>query len=122
MVHITVSLKRRPDISFEEFDEIWTNHAKVFTGIKYVQDNFIRYTQFHVKKDLGAPFVELGMANVNEFDGMAHFDVERVDVFVNLMKDEEYLRVVVPDEDRFLDRTSVRIHIGEVEVKFEKQY
>ncbi|KAJ7575449.1 hypothetical protein C8J56DRAFT_975396 [Mycena floridula] len=62
------------------------------------------------------------MANVNEFDGMAHFDVERVDVFINLMKDEEYLRVVVPDEDRFLDRTSVRIHIGEVEVKFEKQY
>ncbi|KAJ7582204.1 hypothetical protein C8J56DRAFT_1056350 [Mycena floridula] len=122
MVHITVSLKHRPDISFEEFDEIWTNHAKVFTGIKYTQDNVIRYTQFHVKKDLGAPFLEFGMANVNEFDGIAHFDVERVDVLVNLMKDEEYLRVVVPDEDRFLDRTSVRIHIGEVEVKFEKQY
>ncbi|KAJ7582202.1 hypothetical protein C8J56DRAFT_1168209 [Mycena floridula] len=112
MVRITCSLKRRPDISFEEFDEIWTNHAKVFTGIKYTQDNFIRYTQFHVKKDLGAPFLEFGMANVNEFDGIAHFDMENVDVFVNLMKDDEYLRVVAPDEQRFLDRGSVQIHIG----------
>ncbi|KAJ7582215.1 hypothetical protein C8J56DRAFT_957246 [Mycena floridula] len=122
MVHITVSLKRRPDISFEEFDEIWTNHAKVFSGIKYVQDNFIRYTQFRIKKDLGAPFLAAGRKNVNTFDGIAHFEMESVDVFVNLVKDEEYLRVVVPDEDRFVDRASVQIHIGVEEVKFEKQY
>ncbi|KAJ7582158.1 hypothetical protein C8J56DRAFT_1168184 [Mycena floridula] len=117
MIRITGAFKHRPDISFEEFEDIWTNHAKVFNSIKYVQNNIIRYTQ----KDVGAPLREIGLENVNQFDGIGHFDVESVDVYLNLLKDEDYLRVVVPDAQRFLDIGSVQISIGVEEVKFEKQ-
>ncbi|KAE9408857.1 hypothetical protein BT96DRAFT_985194 [Gymnopus androsaceus JB14] len=119
MVRFSFFIKRRPDITFEQFDERWTNFAKIVQSLRCVQEHSISYTQFHIKPDLGAPLVAAGFPNVNVFDGIAHIDVESADVLIKLMQDEEYLRVANVNEQTFADMTAIHTNIGVEEVHFQ---
>lgn len=42
--------------------------------------------------------------NVPNFDGMAIFEATSYNQILECFKDEEYKRVVIPDEEKFMDR------------------
>ncbi|KAJ7582103.1 hypothetical protein C8J56DRAFT_244234 [Mycena floridula] len=121
MFRVAILLKRRSDLSFEEFEKLWENHAKLYANLKYVQENFIRYLQFHPKADLAAQLENRGLGEINAIDGIQAFDATSIDAFLGLLEDEEYKRVIIPDEARFLDREATRINVGDVAVKFQQK-
>ena len=45
--------------------------------------------------------------------GMAVFEAESLEKIMEIFKDPEYHRVVVPDEDKFFDRTKTSILTGQ---------
>ncbi|KIJ24680.1 hypothetical protein M422DRAFT_39056 [Sphaerobolus stellatus SS14] len=113
-------LKRRPDITHEQFIERWgQNHAKIFTSLEVTKRNIIRYSQLHVNLQHSKTLNQAGL-QVASFDGMVEMEVENLDDFLAIFTDEEFLKIGSPDEDNFLDKTSVQVIVGEAFVKFDR--
>lgn len=47
-----------------------------------------------------------------EFDGAAEFWVRDLETLANMSSDPEYIEVIQPDEDNFIDKKSMRMLIG----------
>jgi hypothetical protein len=45
--------------------------------------------------------------------GIATFEAESIEKILEIFQDPEYLRVIVPDENRFLDREKSSLVAGE---------
>ncbi|KIJ36613.1 hypothetical protein M422DRAFT_782153 [Sphaerobolus stellatus SS14] len=119
-VKIIALLKRRPDITHEQFIERWgENHAKILASLDVTKRNIIRYSQLHVNLQYTETLKQAGRPAA-DFDGVVEMEVEKLDDFLDIFTDEGYLKVAYPNEDSFLDRTSVQIVAGEPFVKFER--
>jgi uncharacterized protein (TIGR02118 family) len=103
MVKLSVLLTRRPGISHEEFISYWTNeHARLclekFTSVVR------RYTQQHpLETPEGLPKAP--------YDGIAELWFDDKDSIGQAFEQKVYESVVVPDEERFLDRAKTVILI-----------
>ncbi|KAJ3558502.1 hypothetical protein NM688_g888 [Phlebia brevispora] len=114
-IRITALVKRRPGMTREEFREHWSNnHARLFTSLKVMQENI-----FHLLSPSSDALEKAGF-NIAPYDGAAELWVEKLEDLLAVFGDEDYHKIVVPDEVNFLDRDSIQIMVGEDQVKYEK--
>jgi hypothetical protein len=90
----------------------WANeHPKIWLSIPIVREKIIKYQQFHVndefRKQMGEhlPF--------GKFDGAAEMWVEKLEDLATVFQNEEYLKVVVPDEESFMKRDQAMVLVGQ---------
>ncbi|TDL15531.1 hypothetical protein BD410DRAFT_756379 [Rickenella mellea] len=119
-IRVVALIKKKEGMTHEEFSDYWgKNHSKIFTSLKAVKQNLIKYNQFHVLPKLQDEFASLGMS-LAPYDGAAEFWCEKKEDIFALFSDEEYRQNAVPDEQKFLDRAAVDILVGEDQLKFQK--
>ncbi|KAK7694261.1 hypothetical protein QCA50_001441 [Cerrena zonata] len=119
-IRVTCLIRRQPHLTREEFSERWgKNHAAIFTSLKAVKENLVKYNQFHVLDGPSKELEAIGLP-LAPYDGAAEFEVEKLSDLLALFGDEEYLQKAVPDEPNFLDRTSVQVLVGENQTKWQK--
>ncbi|KAI2610223.1 uncharacterized protein GGS25DRAFT_521032 [Hypoxylon fragiforme] len=121
LVKLTVFLKKRDDISHEEFHKYWDNeHAKIFLSVPIVKKNVVKYTQFHANNGATADITNFGLAMVG-YDGVANIWGKSLDDLLAIYNDEEFLRVSAPDGDKFFVQKEIAVMYGWEEDKWDKQ-
>ncbi|HEY9116551.1 MAG TPA: EthD domain-containing protein [Roseivirga sp.] len=99
MIKLIVAIRRRPEMSAEEFQYHWrTNHANLVKNnpatLKYVR----KYVQCHTM------LTEYHLGEV-AYDGTAEIWFDTVQDKDAFFSDPDYLKSVKPDESRFADMT-----------------
>ncbi|THG98645.1 hypothetical protein EW026_g3584 [Hermanssonia centrifuga] len=115
-IRIIGLIKRRPDITLEEFKERWgTRHAGILVSTRAVREKIVRYSQ---------PSEALAAAGVPiaPYDGMAEMWVDKIEDLLELFQDEEFQKNVLPDEANFLpeNRENMLVLVGEDQPKYER--
>ncbi|KAK5988345.1 Conidial pigment biosynthesis dehydratase EthD [Cladobotryum mycophilum] len=106
-------IKRRPDLSEEQFYAYWRNiHApKVVPWAQ--KHNLVGYTQIHtpsnMRQTLAAVPVPLSLL---DYDGAVIWEIPSLEVFLNAFADPYYLEIIAPDEAHFLDRKVATMTLG----------
>ncbi|KAI0326539.1 hypothetical protein GY45DRAFT_1258785 [Cubamyces sp. BRFM 1775] len=113
-VRLAVLMAPKPGLSFEEFDRYWLDvHAEVFSSIAIVKRNLLKYEQFHLDPKYDDIIAAQSLAkSKTPFRGIAIFEATSLDKIFDIFQDEEYLRVVVPDEHKFFDHENAQILAG----------
>ncbi|KAL0569239.1 hypothetical protein V5O48_012726 [Marasmius crinis-equi] len=116
-VRTLVFLKKREDITVEEFSRHWLDrHSKVILDVTAGTSGVIKYEQLHVNQAEKARLKKLGVP-VLDFDGIALFDSETFDSLKSVFSSERYTQKAIPDELKFIDRekcVAVRLNIGSI--------
>ncbi|KAI9848500.1 MAG: hypothetical protein M1838_000500 [Thelocarpon superellum] len=103
-VRVHVFFYRKPGLTQEEFHHYWRNtHSKIFGDLPIVRKNLIKYEQTHYFNDAAQAAQKDGFP-VADYDGIVIFDVSSYDKFTEVLASKEYNEIVVPDEEKFLDR------------------
>ncbi|KAF9455456.1 EthD domain-containing protein [Collybia nuda] len=119
-IRVICLLRRLPGTTHQQFSDHWgKNHAKIFANLKAVKENIVRYNQFHVLPSHSKTLASIGLT-VASFDGAAEFYVEKMEDLLAVFGDTEYQQHAIPDEQNFLDRSSVEILVGEDQIKYQK--
>ncbi|KAI0633464.1 hypothetical protein C8Q77DRAFT_1073323 [Trametes polyzona] len=113
-VRLAVLMAPKPGLSFEEFDRYWLDvHANVFSSIAIAKRNLLKYEQFHLDRSYDSVLATHRLAKTpTQFRGIAIFEATSIDKILEIFEDEEYLRVVVPDEQEFFDPEKAQILAG----------
>ncbi|KAH9895237.1 hypothetical protein C8Q73DRAFT_665487 [Cubamyces lactineus] len=113
-VRLVVLMAPKPGLSFEEFDRYWLDvHAEVFSSIAIVKRNLLKYEQFHLDPKFDEIIAAQTLAkSKSPFRGIAIFEATSLNKIFDIFQDEEYLRVVVPDELKFFDHENAQILAG----------
>ncbi|KAH7227137.1 uncharacterized protein BKA55DRAFT_626588 [Fusarium redolens] len=117
IVRITFLLRKRDDITHEQFHKYWSEeHPKIWLSVPIVKEKLVKYSQFHVdeKVDLSAT----GLPPVAPFDGAATMWAKSLEDLHAVFTDPEYNRIVVPDEEKFLKRAEAVPMVGWDEDRF----
>ena len=98
MIKFSILLKRKSSLTQDEFVDYHRNaHAALFMSVPVVRETVRRYVQQHALP------VELpGMPPV-QYDGITELWFDDVDAIAQLFSDDEYMRVIRPDEASFID-------------------
>ncbi|KAG5644109.1 hypothetical protein DXG03_009128 [Asterophora parasitica] len=108
-VRLIVFLKRRSDLTREEFSHYWNGpHAELFLSLDIVKKNVIKYEQAHVNDKFVKAPLALGLTE-SDWDGLVVLDGESYEKLFEVFSSEEYAKIVAPDEENFLDRAKVQI-------------
>lgn len=98
MIKFTILLKRKASLSHEQFVEHHRDvHAGLFMSVPAVKQTVRRYVQQH-----GIPAELPGMPPV-KYDGITELWFDDVEALGRCFSDQEYLAVIRPDEESFLD-------------------
>lgn len=98
MVKFTILLRKRPEMTHEEFVQYHqTQHAPLFLSVPAVQQYVRRYVQGHT-----LPFAMPGMPPF-AYDGTTELWFDTPEDIGKVFGDAEYLRLIRPDEVKFLD-------------------
>ena len=99
MIKLIVAIRRRPDLSVDEFQQHWrTRHAELVRACPAAQRLVRRYVQCHTLPSqyaLGEP----------PFDGTAELWFDSPEDKDCFFSDPDYLASIQPDEGRFADMT-----------------
>ncbi|KAK0489351.1 hypothetical protein IW261DRAFT_410457 [Armillaria novae-zelandiae] len=106
-VRVVGFLKRKPGISKEEFTRRWLLHAELFKSTD-MSKNILKYDQMHVNDETNALLKQMG-APTCDWDGIVIMEGESFEKVLRITTDEEYERVLVPDEVGFLDREKTQV-------------
>ncbi|RPD63933.1 hypothetical protein L226DRAFT_567889 [Lentinus tigrinus ALCF2SS1-7] len=110
-VRLVILVAPKPGLSPDECRSYWLNtHSKVFSSIAIVKRNLLKYEQFHFDSRYTAPMTAMIPGYMPPpFFGMAIFEAETIEKIYEVFQDEEYRRVVVPDEENFMSRKDVQM-------------
>lgn len=98
MIKFTILLRKRQDLSHQEFVQYHkTQHAPLFMSLPEVQQYVRRYVQGHALP------VELPGLPAPAYDGTTELWFDTVEDIGKVFAAAEYLRLIRPDEARFLD-------------------
>ncbi|PVH98309.1 hypothetical protein DM02DRAFT_729955 [Periconia macrospinosa] len=121
-VKTAVLVQRINNISFADFDNYWRHeHPKAILQVPTFVEKALNYTQWHTYKNASGQY-DLGEYASNmpfklaKWDGIVEIYTNTVEDAFALFADPVYGEVVVPDEDKFLNRSTVEIVIGEEQV------
>ncbi|EJD46905.1 hypothetical protein AURDEDRAFT_163966 [Auricularia subglabra TFB-10046 SS5] len=119
LVKLTIFLTRKEGMSKEEFDKYWSKeHAQLFLSTAVARELLVKYVQvYHSDEQLSQALAP--MVPVVHWDGAAVFYAKGLEDFAKLFTDPEYLAKVVPDEEKFLERSKSQAMIGYEDVKYE---
>jgi hypothetical protein len=96
MVRLICLLKRKPGMTVEEFRDHWRNHhGPLITATPAIARHVVLYEQY-LPADSPIP---LG----KEFDGVTIMGFEKADDFLAFVSEDDYPKVIAPDEQSFLD-------------------
>ncbi|KAL1708209.1 hypothetical protein EV121DRAFT_197571 [Schizophyllum commune] len=109
-VRMAILVKRRKDMSYDEFADYWLNHhAKVFMSTRIVHKCLLRYEQMHISSSTAKAWNELKGIPITGFDGIAMFEAESYQDIQEMWDSEEYQTVIYPDELQFVDHESSQV-------------
>ena len=98
MIKFTILLKRKSSLTHQQFVDHHQNvHADLFMSMPIVKETVRRYVQQH-----GIPADLPGMPPP-KYDGITELWFDDVEALGRCFSDPEYLAVIRPDEDSFLD-------------------
>lgn len=98
MVKFTILLRKNPALTHEEFVQYHqTQHAPLFMSVPAVQQFVRRYVQGHP-----LPLALPGLP-APAYDGTTELWFDTLDDIAQVFTDAEYLRLIRPDEMKFLD-------------------
>jgi len=98
MVKFTILLRKRADMTHEEFVRYHqTKHAPLFMSVPAVQQYVRRYVQGHTLP------LELPGLPAPAYDGTTELWFDTPEDIGKVFGDAEYLRLIRPDEAKFLD-------------------
>ncbi|KAF9021123.1 hypothetical protein BDZ89DRAFT_1071690 [Hymenopellis radicata] len=106
-VRVVGFLKRKEGISKEEFTRRWLLHAAMFKSME-MSKVILKYEQMHVNDETSALLKGMG-ALTCEWDGIAIMEGESFEKVLSITSSEEYFKVLVPDEEEFLDRAKTTV-------------
>ncbi|TKA76773.1 hypothetical protein B0A49_08383 [Cryomyces minteri] len=117
-VRLTILIKKVESISDEDFHIYWSkSHPRIFLSVKIVQEKVVKYNQFHVNRDVMNALASHGLPAA-EYDGGVNLWANSVEDLMAVFQDDEYNRVVVPDENSFLQRHEAKMMVGYDEDKW----
>ena len=97
MVKFSIFLRKRTDMSYEEFVHYHkTIHAKLFTSLKVVKEHVIKYVQCHALPVSIPGFPEM------YYDGITEIWFNEEAAIAKVFNADEYVRLVRPDEEKFI--------------------
>ena len=107
MIKVSIYVVRRPGITPDEFNDHWKNtHAPLLLTLPEFTSRVRRYIRQEVVRDLP------GELPVLEYDGVAELWFDKPEDFFELMQSPVYEETVVPDEEKFLDRSKTVLLMG----------
>ncbi|KAI0659586.1 hypothetical protein C8Q70DRAFT_1053934 [Cubamyces menziesii] len=114
-------------LSQEEFSAYWTEkHAPLFMSIAISKRNVLKYEQLHLDPkptaliDSATGWGALAHHQLPKFGGVAILEAESPEKIAEIFQDEEYRRVVTPDEGMFCDRAGLYILAGHYVTIFDR--
>ncbi|ORY15282.1 EthD domain-containing protein, partial [Clohesyomyces aquaticus] len=101
-IRIMLCLKKKDEVTDEFFHDYWKgNHVKLaLENAKFV-DKVLRYNQFHTSPKMRAQAEEFKIP-VPEYDGIAEVWVKDLETWMSIVTDEDFVRVIAPDENHFI--------------------
>ncbi|THH15368.1 hypothetical protein EUX98_g9478 [Antrodiella citrinella] len=115
-----VLLHPKDGVSFEEFDKYWIEkHGDLFSSLPIVKKNLIKYEQFHFNADLNKELAKVGLYK-SPYYGIANFEAESDEKLLEVFEDPEYKRLLLPDEDKFFDKSMSELIVGKMAVFIDK--
>ena len=110
MIKLIVAVRKRKDMSVEEFQAHWRNrHAELVKSSPATQKYVRKYVQCHTLPD---QYEQSDVA----FDGTAELWFDSVSDKDAFFSDPDYLRDVQPDEARFADMSETVFCVTEEEL------
>ncbi len=98
MIKFTIILRRRKDLTHEQFVEHHRNvHAPLFRSIPEVQQHVRRYVQCHATGD------QLPGLPPSGIDGSTELWFDDLAGLAGVFESKRYMEVIRPDEESFLD-------------------
>ncbi|KAI1776765.1 hypothetical protein F4818DRAFT_359052 [Hypoxylon cercidicola] len=119
LVKVTFFIKKRDDISYEEFHEYWSGpHVELFRSVPIVRQNIVKYSQFHSNESVD--LTQYGFTPAG-FDGGVNLYARSLEDLLAVFDDEEYLTVVVPNGKTFFKYDEMVVMYGWEEDKWDKE-
>jgi uncharacterized protein (TIGR02118 family) len=113
MVKMFWFLKRRPDMTPDEFHRYWRQqHGPLFCNTAVAQRYVVRYEQNHA-----AP--ASSVLGGDDFDGVSVMWFRSVDDIEAMYADPEFHSVLIPDGERFIDREATKRFVTLAEEPFQ---
>ena len=108
MIKLAVLLKRRPDLTFEQFDRYWDGtHGDIVIGIPEFTRHVHRYSQSHL---VDPAYHGEGMAwKRADFDGIAEVWFDDIATMTRAFNEPKFVELVGPDDAQFIDRDGTAI-------------
>ena len=98
MIKFTIILRRRPDLTHQQFVEHHRQvHAPLFSSLPEVKQHVRRYVQCH---DTGDQLPGLPPSNI---DGSTELWFDDLAGLVSVFESQRYMELIRPDEATFLD-------------------
>lgn len=76
--------------------------------------------QIHVRQTDMNSSLSKGLPMMMGYDGIMEAYAEKMEDFVALFESEEYKSLVIPDEERFVDRSQFKMFIGYEEIHWDR--
>lgn len=98
MIKLTILLRRRKDMSVEDFIRYHQNvHVPLFESLPEVKKHVCRYTQFYPSQD---PLSEFPLS---EYDGVTTLWLDDPASLYLVFGSDSYIQIIVPSEKKFLE-------------------
>ena len=98
MIKFTILLRKRPELTREEFVEYHkNNHAPLFKSLPEVQQYVRKYVQCHTQS------VDLPGMPPPDYDGITELWFDDTEAIAKLFTAPAYMEIIRPDEEKFID-------------------
>ncbi|KAL9089139.1 MAG: hypothetical protein Q9159_002699 [Coniocarpon cinnabarinum] len=102
-------MKRNPALSKEEFDSWSETHGPLFMRNPVAPKLLVKYTQTHLDETGNQQFAAAGFTPPSDCDGVVNFWFRSLEDAHELLDSQYYREVVVPDEEKMMDRSKTRL-------------
>ena len=107
MIKMTILLRRKPEITHEEFIAYHrTKHAPLFSSLPEVKQYVRRYVQCHATGD------QLPGLPDNHIDGTTELWFDDLAGIAGVFQSQSYMTTIRPDEEKFLDLHACEFLVG----------
>ncbi|KAF2650059.1 hypothetical protein K491DRAFT_609590 [Lophiostoma macrostomum CBS 122681] len=112
MYHVKLFYNRKEGITPEEFNSYWANHHSTLTAGFHIRVGVVRSVQYHSTPEIRDLVRFHGGPPVLEYDAVAELWMYSLETLQALQSDPYYVNTIQPDEQKFIDETSVKIVVG----------
>ncbi len=107
MIKFTIILRRKPDLTHEQFVDYHRNtHAALFRSLPEVKQHVRRYVQCHSTGD------HLPGLPDSRIDGTTELWFDDLQGLAAVFQSATYLKTIRPDEEKFLDLHACEFLLG----------